>query len=150
MQNPVQILRVSAPSPLKFDLAVDLGNSGTKIRATNNQSIAFRSILGHLSNANQMGKWPVKDVMFFEGRWWVAGEAAYTYAPQGIQENTTVARYTSSWYRTLFAFSLHKALHTYAGQGEIHPRIISSLPAEIYKDRLLTNCLLYTSPSPRD
>jgi len=128
-----------APQLNQLNAVFDLGNAEGKLRASPDQAINFRSILAPLSTANKMGEWPTADVIFFNSEWWVAGESAYIYAPEAVQENTTVTRYTSSWYRTLFAFALHKVFHSYAGSGVLKPRIISSIPAEIYKDQSQTH-----------
>lgn len=135
----------AAPAPVPElptnNLSLDLGNAYSKIQGDNGLALDYRSIMAPLSQSNKLGDWPVQDVIQFEGAWWVIGDRAYTLAPGAIQEHPTVGRYTSPWYRRLFAFALHKAFYKQVGNGVLYPRIISSVPAELFKSQDETDAI---------
>jgi hypothetical protein len=130
----------TAPDPvITFDnLSLDLGNAYCNLAGDNGLSLDLRSIMAPLSEANKLGDWPIEDVIRFNGQWWVVGDRSYTLAPDAIQEHPTVNRYVSEWYKRLFAFALHKAFYKRVGSGIIYPRIISSVPAQLFKNQAET------------
>lgn len=123
-----------SPAALNYNLSLDMGNAYSNIQTDGGVAIDYRSIMAPLSTANKIAEWPVEDVACFEGEWWVVGDRAYTLAPKAIQENPTVNRYISPWYKRLFAFALHKTLYRGVGGEIFYPRVISSIPAELFKD----------------
>lgn len=116
------------------NISLDLGNAYSNLRGDNELVLDWRSIMAPLSGANKLRDWPVEDVIQYEGQWWVVGDKSYTLAPDAIQENPTVNRYISEWYRRLFAFALHKAFNKRVGQEIVYPRVIASIPAGLFKN----------------
>jgi hypothetical protein len=114
-------------------LACDLGNAYSNIKSDNGVAVDWRSIMAPLSASTRLADWPIEHVIQYEEEWWASGEICYTLAPGTIEENLNMNRYTSTWYKRLFAFALHKAFYKEAGREIVYPRIISSVPAGIFK-----------------
>lgn len=117
------------------NISLDMGNAYTNVQSDGAIALDYRSIMAPLSTSNRLGDLPVENVINYEGQLWAVGDACYTLAPNAIQENPTVNRYTSAWYKRLFAFALHKTLYKRAGQEIFYPRIISSVPAELFRNQ---------------
>lgn len=116
-------------------LSCDLGNAYSNIRSDNDVASDWRSIMAPLTSSNRLADWPIEHVMRYEGDWWATGEICYTLAPETIEENLTMNRYRSDWYKRLFAFALHKAFNKLVGQEVVYPQVISSIPASLFKIR---------------
>lgn len=117
-------------------LSLDLGNAYVNLRTDEGVTDDWRSIMAPLSDANRLGTWPLSDVMNYEGRWWATGEKCYTLAQDTIEEKVHLARYISPWYRRLFAFALHRAFWQLVGTEIVYPKVISSIPAKLFKNRV--------------
>lgn len=129
-----QPVQVPAMKEVHHFLSCDLGNAYSNIRSDNGTAVDWRSIQAPLSTSTRLADWPIEHVINFEGEWWATGEICYTLAPGAIQENLKLSRYTSPWYRRLFAFALHKAFHKLIGQEIVYPRVVSSIPAGLFKN----------------
>lgn len=116
-------------------LSLDLGNAYSNAQGDNGLALDWRSIQAPLSASNKIADWPIADVIEFNGQWWAVGDPCYTLAPDNIQENPTTNRYISEWYKRLFAFALHKAFYKRVGEGVLYPRIITSIPASLFKSQ---------------
>lgn len=118
------------------NLSLDLGNAFSNIRGDNGFTDDFRSVLAPLSNANSIDdpESNIRDVFTINGKTYVGGEKVYTLAPDAVEDNPTVNRYVSDWYKRLFAYALHRAFRKRVGRGIVYPRIISSVPAQLFKN----------------
>lgn len=114
-------------------MACDLGNAYSNIKSDNGVAVDWRSITAPLSKSTRLADWPIDHVVKYKDEWWAAGEICYTLAPGTIEENLNMNRYVSEWYKRLFAFALHKAFYKLAGHEVIYPRVISSIPAVLFK-----------------
>ena len=120
-----------------FNLSLDLGNAYANGRADNGLAFDYRSIIAPLGDANRLN-WTKADedsVIKYGDQWYVFGDRAYTLAPDTIEEYPTVNRYTSTWYKVLFAAALHRAFVARIGEGIIYPRLIVSIPAALFKSK---------------
>lgn len=133
--NPVAVQDLPTPND---NLAIDLGNAYSNLRGDNGLALDYRSIMAPLGSAARVGKWGEDDyqsVIGLGGSWYVTGDRCYTLAPDGIEEYPTVNRYTSTWYRVLFASALHRAFAARISEGVIYPRLIASIPAALFRNQ---------------
>jgi hypothetical protein len=127
---------VKAPPSLKETphyLACDLGNAYSNIRSDNGVAADWRSIQAPLTTNTRLAELPINHVIKYEDEWWATGELCYTLAPESLDENLNLNRYTTPWYRRLFAFALHKAFYKSVGVEVVYPHVISSIPAGPFK-----------------
>ena len=112
-------------------ISVDLGNAFSSIRADGGIDEDWRSVQARLGTSSQMTAPPFDSTIKLQGEWYVFGQAAYTYASQ-IEDYTTTDRYTTSWYKRLFAFALHKAYGLRISESPFYPKVVASIPAKEY------------------
>jgi hypothetical protein len=112
-------------------LSVDLGNAFSSIRADRGITADWRSIQGIVSNKKNMKEMPFDSVIKYDGQWHVFGSAADRLASR-VADHPSTERYTSDWYKRLFAFALHKAYGLRLGEGIFYPQVVSSIPAREY------------------
>jgi hypothetical protein len=120
-----KVVEVTVPSIL----AVDLGNAYCNLAADGGIVADWRSIQGRVSDANRMRDLPFDHIIGLGDAWYVFGEAAYTYAPRSLEDFPTTERYTTAWYRRLFAYALHRAYGLRLAEGPFYPKAIVSIPA---------------------
>lgn len=114
-------------------ISLDLGNAYSNIRADGGIIADLRSVIGRIGNANQMKSLPADSAITIGGVGYVFGEAAYTFAANTLEDFPTKDRYTSDWYKRLFAFGLFKAYGMRLSEGVFYPHVVSSVPASEYK-----------------
>jgi hypothetical protein len=112
-------------------ISIDLGNAYSNLQASGGISADWRSIQGVVSENSRMGQ-PVFDAMIhYDNEWRVFGEMAPTYSAR-IEDFATTDRYTSAWYKRLFAYSLHRAYGKRFSESPFYPKVIASIPAKEY------------------
>lgn len=139
--RPSKIEVITAAQRIQKDLALDMGNAYTNIEGDDDLSIDHRSILAMLSNVSRLGNLPESWTFRFQERRWVYGEKCHTYSPDAIMENVDEGRYTTNWYKILFIAALWRAFQAYVDCGVVTPRIISSVPAKIFKNPTLVEAI---------
>ncbi|MHB8628771.1 MAG: hypothetical protein ACYDBJ_18045 [Aggregatilineales bacterium] len=109
-------------------ISVDLGNAYCNMQADGGISADWRSIQGKVSDNSRIADLPYDDAIMLDGDWFVFGERTLTYAER-TEDFTTTERYTSKWYRRLFAFAMHRAYGLRFSEGPFYPKVIASIPA---------------------
>ena len=112
-------------------ISIDLGNAYSSVRADGGIDADWRSVQARLGTSSQMTAPPFDSTIKLQNEWYVFGAAAYTYATQ-IEDYTTTDRYTTPWYKRLFAFALHKAYGLRVSESPFYPRVVASIPAKEY------------------
>jgi hypothetical protein len=118
----------SSPSTLA---SFDLGNATAKI-ATACLKTDFRSIAGRLSRSRRFGDLKSPLVFSFENETLVFGDEARDLIDGEPTAYTDMTRYTSGFYRKLFAAALWRAFQEIATQGVVYPTIVCSIPVIEY------------------
>ncbi len=134
-RTKVQKAVIEEPPPTLLDrkASFDLGNAYSNLKADGPVIDDFRSVIGSIGAANQLKGIPFGSCLKIDGIWYVVGDDAYTVAAATIEDFPTKDRYTSAWYRRLFAFALFKAYGSWYSEGILYPRIVSSVPASEFK-----------------
>jgi len=109
-------------------LSVDLGNAYSNLQADGAISDDWRSVQGVISGASRMGELPFDSAIHYDGAWRVFGGAATTHTAH-IEDFPTTDRYTSKFYKRLFAFALHRAYGLRFAESPFYPKVIASIPA---------------------
>jgi plasmid segregation protein ParM len=116
---------------LKYLASFDLGNASAKI-ATATLKTDFRSIAGRLSRARRFGDLKSPLVFSFEGETLVFGDEARDLIDGEPVAYTDMTRYTSGFYRKLFAAALWRAFQDIAPEGVVYPTVVCSIPVIEY------------------
>ena len=111
----------------------DLGNAGAKIKTI---SIAeeFRSIAGRLSRNRAFGDIKSPLVFTFDDETLVFGDEARDLIDGEPIAFTDMSRYTTGFYRKLFAAALWRSFRHIATEGIVYPTIACSIPVSEYAD----------------
>lgn len=118
-------------------ISLDLGNAYCNLMADGPVVSDWRSVQGRVSDSRGLKELPFDDVIQIQDTWYVFGEAAYTYAPRTLEDFPATNRYTSKWYKRLFAFALHRAYGLRLADGPFYPAVILSIPASHYSNDLV-------------
>ena len=121
-------------------ISVDLGNAYSSLLADGGIEADWRSVQAHLGTSSQTKPPPFDSTIKFQDEWYVFGQAAYTYAKL-IEDYTTTDRYTTPWYKRLFACALHKAYGMRISESPFYPRVIASIPAKEYANEARVNAV---------
>lgn len=109
----------------------DLGNANAKVK-TADVSAEFRSIAGRLSRSQRFSELHTKLVFTFDGETLVFGNEARDLIDGEPVAYTDMSRYTSGFYRKLFAAALWRSFQHRAKDGVIFPTIVCSIPIMEY------------------
>lgn len=115
-------------------ISLDLGNAYCNLVADGPVVSDWRSVQGRVSDSRGLKELPFDDVIRLNDVWYVFGEAAYTYAPRSLEDFPATNRYTSIWYKRLFAFALHRAYGLRLAEGPFYPDVVLSIPASQYSN----------------
>ena len=122
------------PEPSFEGFAGELGNRFAKIRAGNGLLETFSSVQGRASDQNSTRELPFESTVILDGVRWVFGDAVTEYA-EAVDWYQTLERYTSAWYKRLFAFSLHRAYGQRIEEGLFYPKVALTIPPEVFKSK---------------
>ncbi len=136
IQNAAPIPELKTPTQIKW-VVMDLGNGFSKMLCSGQQDpIRWRSVQGHVGRKTRMNQLPHDWTIKWRGNYYVFGDRAYTECPDTMEDFPTTDRYTSDWYKRMFAFALHKAYGLHVSQGAddppYAPEIVASVPAKEY------------------
>lgn len=120
-------------------ISLDLGNAYCNLVADGPVIADWRSVQGRVSDARGLNELPFDHVLKIGETWYVFGEAAYTYAPRTLEDFPATNRYTSKWYKRLFAYALHRAYGLRLADGPFYPAVILSIPASHYSNDLVVD-----------
>jgi len=109
-------------------LSVDIGNAYSNLKADNGISDDWRSVQGVVGSASRLGALPFDSAIQHDGAIRVFGQAAITHTSH-IEDYPTTDRYTSKFYKRLFAFALHRTYGLRFSESPFYPKIIASIPA---------------------
>jgi len=109
-------------------LSVDIGNAYSNLQADNGIADDWRSVQGIVSNASRLNALPFDSAITYDGAVRVFGQAALTHAAH-IEDYPTTDRYTSKFYKRLFAFALHRTYGIRFADSPFYPHVIASIPA---------------------
>lgn len=109
-------------------ISVDLGNAYSNLMADNAIAADWRSIQGLVSDNNRINELPFDSVIKFNNRWYVFGDATRTLSAN-VEDFPTTERYTSAWYKRLFAYALHRAYGLRLSESPFYPKVVASVPA---------------------
>lgn len=119
---------VSAPEVI----SLDLGNAYCNLVASGGLTANWRSVQGRVSDAQALSEYPFDAVIKLNGELWAFGEAAFTYAARSLEDFPSTNRYTSQWYKRLFAYALHRAFGLRIGAEIYMPNVVLSIPARYF------------------
>ena len=112
-------------------ISLDMGNAYSNLQADGGISADWRSIQGVVSENSRIGDLPFDTVINYDGAWRAYGELAPTYTNR-IEDYPTTERYTSRFYKRLFAYALHRAYGLRVQESPFYPKVIVSIPAKEY------------------
>ncbi len=116
----------------------DAGNGFLKWVADNNIRGSIRSIHAEETIASQLDGLPYESTITWQGKTYVFGNEGRAAAAGNMNEFTSYHRYTSEWYKCLFAYALFRAFGARQSNqspiysGVIYPWIVSSIPAKMH------------------
>lgn len=124
------------PTPIEW-VVMDLGNGFSKMLCSGQDvPIRWRSVQGQVGRKTRMNELPHDWTIKWRGTPYVFGDRAYIECPDSLEDFPTTDRYTSDWYKRMFAFALHKAYGLRLSQGDgapaFAPEIVASVPAKEY------------------
>jgi hypothetical protein len=116
----------------KRGISLDLGNGYCNLQADGGVAADWRAVQARVSDSRQLDKPPFDHLIKIDGQQYVFGEAAYIYAPRTIEDYPATNRYTSAWYRRMFAYALHRAYGLRLSESPFYPEVVLSIPAEYF------------------
>jgi len=122
-----------APTPNPLLVSLDIGNANTKVRSAN-VTAEFRSIVGRLSRSRRFGDLSNQIIFTLDNETLAFGDEARDLIDGEPTSYTSLKRYTSGFYRKLFAAALWRTFKAQNFDSIITPKIVASIPAVEYAD----------------